>query len=67
MTTDSAIILLKKENQLLRERLAIAEQWIGREIRQMQFRKEKEETQKTTKIGLMETEEDIIERSKKYF
>ncbi len=58
---------LAKENQELREKLAIAEQWIGRELSEIRFRKMKEEAKKQTKHGLMESEEDIHERCKKYF
>jgi hypothetical protein len=40
---------LAQENQELREKLAIAEQWIGRELSEIRFRKMKEEAKKTNK------------------
>ena len=58
---------LAKENQELRQKLAIAEQWIGRELSEIRFRKMKEEAKKQTKFGLMESEEDIEKRCEKYF
>ncbi|MBP7806082.1 hypothetical protein KA057_00180 [Candidatus Gracilibacteria bacterium] len=57
---------LAQENQELREKLAIAEQWIGRELSEIRFRKMKEEAKKQTKHGLSESEQDIEERGKKY-
>jgi hypothetical protein len=57
---------LAQENQELREKLAIAEQWIGRELSEIRFRKMKEEAKKQTKHGLSESEQDIEERWKKY-
>lgn len=58
---------LSKENRELREKLAIAEQWIGRELSEIRFRKMKEEAKKQTKHGLTESESDIEERCRKYF
>lgn len=58
---------LARENRELREKLAIAEQWIGRELSEIRFRKMKEEAKKQTKYGLMESEEDIEQRCMKYF
>ncbi len=58
---------LERENTNLREKLSIAEQWIGRELSEMQFRKMKYETTKQTKHGLHESEEDIEKRCRKYF
>ena len=45
---------LTQENRELREKLAIAEQWIGRELSETRFRKMKEETKQATKYGLLE-------------
>lgn len=68
MSTDPNIIdTLELENRKLREKLAIAEQWIGRELSEMHFRKMKENTMKTTKHGLIERDEEIEERMRKYF
>lgn len=68
MSTDPYIIdTLELENRKLREKLAIAEQWIGRELSAMHFRKMKENTMKTTKHGLIESEKEIEERMRKYF
>lgn len=68
MTPDAHIITkLEIENKQLREKLSIAEQWIGREISEMHFRKMKAEATKTTKDGLIETEEEVEKRIKKYF
>jgi len=58
---------LSQENRELREKLAIAEQWIGRELSEIRFRKMKEEAKKHTKHGLAESEQDIEERCRKYF
>lgn len=58
---------LARENRELREKLAIAEQWIGRELSEIRFRKMKEEAKKQTKYGLMESEEDMEQRCMKYF
>lgn len=55
------------ENQKLREKLAIAEQWIGREISEIRFRKMKEAATKDARHGLHESEADIEERLRKYF
>lgn len=40
---------LAKENKKLREKLTIAEQWIGREISDMQLRRTKEEMLRKTR------------------
>lgn len=67
MTPKSSLaIQLTLENKKLREKLTIAEQWIGREISDMHLRKIKEETHKKTKIDLNESESEIIKRIKKY-
>ncbi len=60
------IIELSKENKKLREKLTIAEQWIGREISDMQLRRTKEEMLKQTRWELYESEESIRERIEKY-
>jgi len=68
MTPDLHIITkLEDENMKLREKLSIAEQWIGRELSEMHFRKMKAEATKTTKNGLEETGKEIEERLRKYF
>jgi uncharacterized membrane-anchored protein YjiN (DUF445 family) len=68
MTPDAHIITkLEDENKKLREKLSIAEQWIGRELSEVHFRKMKSETTKATKDGLEETEKEIEDRLKKYF
>lgn len=61
------LIKLATENEKLREKLTIAEQWIGRELSEIHFRKMKSEATKATKNGLTETEEEIEERCRKYF
>lgn len=61
------ITQIASENKKLRERLAIAEQWIGRELSDMQLRKIKEEMYQKTKVDLNESEADILTRIKKYF
>jgi hypothetical protein len=58
---------LVKENQELREKLSIAEKWIGRELSEIRFRKMKEEAKQATKYGLSESEDDIDKRCEKYF
>ncbi len=58
---------LELENRKLREKLAIAEQWIGRELSEIHFRKMKAEAMKMTKHGLQESEKEVEERLKKYF
>lgn len=68
MHTDPHIVdTLALENRKLREKLAIAEQWIGRELSEIQFRKLKDEAMKQTKHGLVESEEETESRFKKYF
>lgn len=61
------LIKLATENEKLREKLTIAEQWIGRELSEVHFRKMKYEATKATKNGLAETEEEIENRCSKYF
>lgn len=68
MIPDADILIkLATENEKLREKLTIAEQWIGRELSEVHFRKMKSEATKATKNGLAETEEEIESRCKKYF
>ena len=68
MIPDADILTkLAHENEKLREKLTIAEQWIGRELSEMHFRRMKLETTKNTKNGLAETPEEVEERCKKYF
>jgi hypothetical protein len=68
MIPDADILTkLAHENEKLREKLTIAEQWIGRELSEMHFRRMKLETTKNTKNGLTETPEEVEERCKKYF
>lgn len=68
MTPDTNIITkLEDENKELREKLTIAEQWIGRELSEIHFRKMKAEATKTTKNGLEETVKEIEKRIRKYF
>ena len=61
------ITTLTLENQRLREKLSIAEQWIGREVSETRLKKTKEETMKNTRKGLQESEEEIRIRLQKYF
>lgn len=61
------LIQLANENENLREKLTIAEQWIGRELSEIHFRKMKSIATKETKNGLSETEEEIENRCSKYF
>lgn len=64
------IELLKKlssENKRLREQLTAAEQWIGREISDMQVRRHKESVTRTVRQELVESREDIHTRIEKYF
>ncbi len=68
MIPDTNILIkLENENKKLREKLNIAEQWIGRELSEMHFRKMKLETTKNTKNGLTETLKEIEERCSNYF
>ncbi len=63
----SLITQLSSENKKLKEKISVLEQWIGREVSDMNLRKIKEETKKKTKIDLSESESDILARAKKYF
>lgn len=68
MTPDASNIQkLVLENQKLREKLSIAQQWIGREVSEMRMRKTKEETMQRTRKDLHESEIEIRERIEKYF
>lgn len=68
MNSDADILIkLERENQKLREKLTIAEQWIGRELSETRFRKMKSESTRNTRIELTETDEERDERFQKYF
>lgn len=68
MNSDADILIkLERENQKLREKLTIAEQWIGRQLSETRFRKMKSEAAKNTRIELAETDEERDERFQKYF
>lgn len=68
MNSDADILIkLEHENKKLREKLTIAEQWIGRELSETHFRKMKSEATKNTKTDLSETEEEVEKRFEKYF
>ncbi len=68
MTPDSQFLQkLVHENQKLRAELAIAQQWIGREVSDIRMRKDKQETLHATKKDLQESEDDIRARIRKYF
>jgi hypothetical protein len=56
------LIKLDRENKKLREKLTIAEQWIGRELSEMRFRKMKSESTRNTRIELTETDEERDEK-----
>lgn len=64
---DDTLIKLEHENQKLRDKLTIAEQWIGREMTDTHFRKMKSEASKSTRIELSETDEEVEKRFEKYF
>ncbi len=64
---DLSIQELAKKNQELQEKLAAAEQWIGREFSDRKLRLEKEATLDKTRTELTETGEHIESRIKKYF
>ncbi|MEI6711979.1 MAG: hypothetical protein WCK88_07620 [bacterium] len=64
---DLSIQELAKKNQELQERLAAAEQWIGREFSDRKLRLEKESMLEKTRNELTETSEHIEKRIKKYF
>lgn len=68
MTTDNLSIQeLAQKNHELREKLAAAEQWIGREFSDWKLRTQKETMIDQTRTGLIETSEYIEQRIKKYF
>jgi len=68
MTPDSQFLQkLIHENQKLRAELAIAQQWIGREVSEIRMRKVKQETVHATRKDLQESEDDIRARIRKYF
>lgn len=68
MTSDADILIkLEHENKKLREKLTIAEQWIGRELSETHFRKMKSEATKSTKNDLSETDAEVEKRFEKYF
>ena len=68
MTPDSQFLQkLVHENQKLRAELAIAQQWIGREVSEIRMRKVKQETVHTTRKDLQESEDDVRGRIRKYF
>ena len=68
MTPDSSSLQkLVHENQKLRAELAIAQQWIGREVSEIRMRKVKQETMHSTRKSLQEGEDDIRSRIHKYF
>lgn len=64
---DLSIQELAKKNQELQEKLAAAEQWIGREFSDRKLRIEKEAALDKTRAELTETGEHIEARIKKYF
>lgn len=68
MTPDAHYLQkLVHENQKLRAELAIARQWIGREVSEIRMRKVKQETVHSTRKDLQESEDDIRTRIRKYF
>jgi uncharacterized membrane-anchored protein YjiN (DUF445 family) len=66
-TQDLSIQNLAQKNHELREKLAAAEQWIGREFSDRKLRIQKEATMDKTRAELVETTEHIEKRIKKYF
>lgn len=64
---DLSITKLTQKNQELQAKLEAAEQWIGREFSDRKLRLEKETMMDKTRANLVETNEHIDERIRKYF